>query len=45
MVETYDETVRPILSKEYQDLIILVISQFDLCTNPDKNEAKEMIKK
>ena len=39
MLEKYDETVKPILSKDYQDLIIIVISQFDLCTNPDKIKA------
>ena len=29
MLETFDETVRPILSKNYQKKIVLVISKFD----------------
>ena len=40
MIDTYDETVKPILSKNYQDKIILIISFFDNCTAPNKEEAK-----
>ena len=43
MLDTYDETVRPILSKNYQDKIILIISCFDNCTAPNKDEAKREI--
>ena len=40
MIRLYDETVAPILSKNYQDKIILIVSNFDNCTHPNKDEAK-----
>jgi len=40
MLDTYDETVKPIMKNNYQDKIILIISNFDNCTAPNKDEAK-----
>jgi len=43
MLETFDETMKPILTKNYQNKIILVISKFDECSHPNKEEAKIII--
>lgn len=42
MLDSYDETVRPILSKgdEYKDKIVLIITFFDNCSHNNKNVAK-----
>jgi GTPase Era involved in 16S rRNA processing len=36
MLEKFDDTCQPILSKNYKHLIVLVVSHFDSCTNPNK---------